>query len=272
MIFAPRSCPSSPGFAITTRILRAATGCEYMRVKLTVVGCSPAWPNPGGAQSGYLLEGPGRLLLDCGPGVLANLRRLENRWPRVDAIAITHWHLEHWGDLVPWVWGAMVGPGRDDPLIELWLPPHGVAHLRDFGERLGWPEMWDAAFVLREFSDEEPFEAAGLTVQAVQVPHYRLVTYGFRVSNGACLLAYSGDSAPSDELCEVARDADLFLCEATLERGELDGEPRGHLSADEAVAAFEVSGARRLLLTHRPDELPLDGGLEQASDGLELRF
>ncbi len=42
-----------------------------MSVKLIVVGCSPAWPNPGGAQSGYLVEGPGRLLLDCGPGVLA---------------------------------------------------------------------------------------------------------------------------------------------------------------------------------------------------------
>ena len=39
-------------------------------VKLTVVGCSPAWPNPGGAQSGYLVEGSGRLLLDSGPGVL----------------------------------------------------------------------------------------------------------------------------------------------------------------------------------------------------------
>ena len=44
-------------------------------MKLTVVGCSPAWPNPGGAQSGYLLEGgSGRLLLDCGPGVLPALR------------------------------------------------------------------------------------------------------------------------------------------------------------------------------------------------------
>ncbi len=81
-----------------------------MSVKLTVVGCSPAWPNPGGAQSGYLLEGPGRLLLDCGPGVLAKLRERE-AWPHVDAIAITHWHLDHWGDLVPWVWGSTLGPG-----------------------------------------------------------------------------------------------------------------------------------------------------------------
>ena len=45
-----------------------------MAVRLTVVGSSPAWPNPGGAQSGYLVEGPGLLLLDCGAGVLARLR------------------------------------------------------------------------------------------------------------------------------------------------------------------------------------------------------
>src|SRR5215475_5726486 len=91
MIFAPRSWPSRPGFAMTTRIF-PATIRKYRSVHLTVVGCSPAWPNPGGAQSGYLLDGPGRLLLDCGPGVLARLRE-ESAWPEVDAIAITHWHL-----------------------------------------------------------------------------------------------------------------------------------------------------------------------------------
>ena len=95
-----------------------------MSVKLTVVGCSPAWPNPGGAQSGYLLEGPGRLLLDCGPGVLAKLREHES-WPALDAIAVTHWHLDHWGDLVPWVWGSTLGPGQDVDQPELWVPPEG---------------------------------------------------------------------------------------------------------------------------------------------------
>jgi ribonuclease BN (tRNA processing enzyme) len=88
-------------------------------------------------------------------------------------------------------------------------------------------------------------------------------------SNGA-VVAYSGDSAPSDELVDAARDADLFVCEATLLRGELDGEPRGHLSLDEAVEAFEASGAKRLLLTHRPCELPVPDGYELAYDGLEL--
>jgi hypothetical protein len=37
------------------------------------------------------------------------------------------------------------------------------------------------------------------------------------------------------------------------------------------VAAFTASGARRLVLTHRPHELAVEDGLELAFDGLELQ-
>ena len=240
-----------------------------MAMKLTVVGCSPAWPNPGGAQSGYMVEGPGRLLLDCGPGVLPHLRKREG-WPQVDAIAITHFHLDHWGDLVPWVWGRMFGLGRGQAAPELWLPPGGRGELAAFGDRLGGRTMFERTFDLREYEDERPFVAGGLEVTPFRVPHYTFRTYAFRVTNERRSLAYSGDCGPSAKLSEVAHGVDLFVCEATLERPELDGEPRGHLTVDEAVDAFERSGAKRLLLTHRPEELPLDGGLELAYDGLEL--
>jgi ribonuclease BN (tRNA processing enzyme) len=63
-----------------------------------------------------------------------------------------------------------------------------------------------------------------------------------------------------------------MICEATLIAAKPEGGTRGHLSADEAVAAFRDSGAKRLLLTHRPDELPLDPGLERAYDGYELEL
>jgi ribonuclease BN (tRNA processing enzyme) len=239
-----------------------------MEVQLKVVGSSPAWPNPGGAQSGYLVNE--RLLLDCGPGVLGRLRLQNGRWPEVEAIVITHFHLDHWGDVVPWVWGSMFGLGRDQKRPELWVPPDGTEELELFGERFGTPWMFERTFDIHEYAEDEPFEVAGLDVHAIRLPHYTLRTYGLRVSDGARTLAYSGDSAPSDRLVQLARGADLFVCEATLERGDLDGEPRGHLSVDEAVAAFEASGARRLLLTHRPDELPVADGLELAFDGLEL--
>jgi ribonuclease BN (tRNA processing enzyme) len=235
-------------------------------MKVTVVGCSPAWPNPGGAQSGYLVEASERLLLDCGPGVLTRLREAET-WPRVDAIAITHFHLDHWGDLVPWTWGSQFGPGRDAPKVALWLPPSGGEALRHFGTHFGSERMFEEAFDLREYDEGEGFVAAGLRVTPVRVPHYEIETYGFRITNGERTLAYSGDSAPSDALVAVARDADLFLCEATLGVPREGGGTRGHLSAQEAVAAFERSGAKRLVIVHRPDELPLDGNLERASDG-----
>jgi ribonuclease BN (tRNA processing enzyme) len=240
-------------------------------VRLTVVGSSPAWPNPGGAHSGYLVEGPGRVLLDCGPGVLPRLRERDG-WPRVDAIVITHFHLDHWGDLVPWVWGAMYGLGRDAPRPELWLLPGGAQHLAGLGTRLGFPDMFERTFTIREYQDGVAFPAGGMSVTPRRLPHYTLETYGLRVTNERRTLAYSGDAAPSTELVELARDADIFLCEATLERGDLDGEPRGHLSLDEAVTAFEASGAKRLLITHRPLELDVDAGLELAYDGLELEL
>jgi ribonuclease BN (tRNA processing enzyme) len=236
-------------------------------VRLTVIGCSPAWPNPGGAQSGYLLEAGGkRLLLDCGPGVLARMRERES-WPQVDAIAITHFHLDHWGDLVPWVWGSMYLFGVEQQFPELWVHHGGRTILEEFGVRFGFPDMFDRVFSVREFGDDGPFAAAGFTVEPIRLPHYRVETYGFRVTADGATLAYSGDSAPAPALGDLAREADLFLCEATLVHGDADGEPRGHLSADEALDAFESSGASRLLLTHRPAELPLDVGLEQVAEG-----
>ena len=242
-------------------------------MRLRVIGSSPAWPNAGSAHSGYVVESDGRrLLLDCGPGVLARLRE-DEAWPRIDAIVISHFHLDHWGDLVPWVWGSSYRSGQGDERPELWVFRGGRAHLAKLGGELGFSDMFERAFRLCEYDAETPFAtAAGLDVLPVRLPHYTLETYGLRVANARRTMAYSGDAGPSDQLVELARDADLFLCEATLERGELDGEPRGHLSADEAIDAFGRSGARRLLLTHRPEELELDEGLERAYDGLEIQL
>jgi ribonuclease BN (tRNA processing enzyme) len=235
-------------------------------VRLTVIGCSPAWPNPGGACSGYLVDD--RLLLDCGPGVLAKLREREP-WPTVEAIAITHLHLDHWGDLVPWVWGNLFGPGRDSRPA-LWLPPGSREALKPLLARLGSEDMLDRAFEVTEYESRRPFTTAGLEVTAIPVVHYSIDAYGFRVQGDSRLFAYSGDSGPCPALTEIAAGADLFLCEATLERGELEGDDRGHLDVDEAVEAG--SGAKRLVLTHRPRELPVPDGIEMAYDGLELEL
>jgi ribonuclease BN (tRNA processing enzyme) len=240
-------------------------------MKLTVIGSSPAWPNSGGAHAGYLVEDPGSTLLDCGPGVLSRLRKRDG-WPKVTAIVITHFHLDHWGDLVPWVWGSLYRKGQGDSSArpELWLPPAGAQQLEHFGCLLGSPDMFERAFEVREYMPDAPFESGAHTVTAVQVPHYRIEAYALKVSDGERTLVYSGDSGPSTTLGRLARQADLFLCEATLASGELDGEPRGHLSLPEAITTFKSSGAKRLLITHRPQELKTE--TELAHDGLVLEL
>ena len=238
-------------------------------MRLHVIGSSPAWPNAGSAHSGYLVESDGgRLLLDCGPGVLARLRE-DEPWPSIDAIVISHFHLDHWGDLVPWVWGSSYRSGKGDERPELWVFRGGRDHLEKLGAELGFPDMFERTFTLVEYEAGTRFStAAGLDVLPLRLPHYTLETYGFRVTNGSVTLAYTGDTGPSDHIADLARDADLMVCEATLETGEADGEPRGHLSVDEALDAFAASGARRLLLTHRPSELAVPAGVELAHDGL----
>jgi ribonuclease BN (tRNA processing enzyme) len=239
-----------------------------MAVRLDVIGSSPAWPNPGGACSGYLVDR--RLLLDCGPGVLSKLREREP-WPTVRAIAVTHLHLDHWGDLIPWVWGSLFGPGASTPKAELWLPPGAHDELRPFLAKLGGADMFDRAFLVREYESRVPFTAAGLEVTAVPVRHYEMRAFGFRV-RGDRVLAYSGDSGPCDSLEEIARDADLLLSEATLENGGYDGPGRGHLSPEEAQEAASDARALRTILTHRPVEREAPPGTEVAHDGLVIDF
>jgi ribonuclease BN (tRNA processing enzyme) len=110
--------------------------------------------------------------------------------------------------------------------------------------------------------------AAGLNIGPIDVDfgrtqHY-LPTWGARLTAGGAVLVYSADSGPTPALVELAREADLFLCEATLlTRDEEEAVP-GHLTAAEAGTIAQAAGARRLLLTHLWPELGLPALLAAA--------
>jgi ribonuclease BN (tRNA processing enzyme) len=213
-------------------------------------------------HSGYLLaHDGGRLLIDCGPGVLSRLREHED-WPTVDAIAITHMHIDHYGDLAAWLWGQLHVPAPGSQAPKVWLPPGGRETLYHLASR------FHEVFEIEEYGDGIPFETAGFTVSPVRVAHYTQPTWGFRVEADGKVAAFSSDTGPTPALTNLANGADVFVCEATL--GDAESGPRGHLTAAEAEAAG--AGARRLLLVHRPAELATPDALELAYDGLELEL
>ena len=84
-------------------------------MRITVLGKSPAWQDADGACSGYLVEGGGQtVLLDCGAGVFAKLRRFVD-YVDVDAVVISHLHADHILDLVPFASGLRYAP-RQQPV------------------------------------------------------------------------------------------------------------------------------------------------------------
>jgi ribonuclease BN (tRNA processing enzyme) len=64
------------------------------------------------------------------------------------------------------------------------------------------------------------------------------------------VVAYTGDTGPSSHILDLARDADLFIAEATYPEHVPDDAARFLSSARQAGADATRAGVRRLLLTH----------------------
>ena len=90
---------------------------------------------------------------------------------------------------------------------------------------------------------ERPF-----TVTTVRT-HHPVETHALRVEAGGRSLVYSADTGESDALVELARDADLLLCEASWPH-EPAQPPGLHLSGRQAGEHAARADAQRLLLTH----------------------
>ena len=87
-----------------------------------------------------------------------------------------------------------------------------------------------------------------VTVRQVVHP---VTAYALRVEAGGRTLAYSGDSGVCPGLEDTARNADLFLCEASFMEGA-PNPPDLHLTGAEAGRTATEAGSHRLLLTHIP--------------------
>lgn len=223
-------------------------------MQLTVLGRSPASPNPGEACAGYLVEGGGsRVLVDIGPGVVAQLVRRHHP-DELDAVVVSHMHADHMLDLVTlrYVYPWRARP--KDQRLRVVMPPGSADQLLELARGVGNANHFEACFRLSEHDGSTPFSFGGLSLQPVQTQHY-IPCWGFRIQGDGRTLAYTADTAPCGGLTDLADGPDLLLCEATLRSLDEDAappEPRGHLLPAEAGAAAREGGAQRLVLTHLP--------------------
>jgi ribonuclease BN (tRNA processing enzyme) len=244
-------------------------------VRLTVVGCSGSLPGPESAASCYLVEAAGgRLVLDLGNGALGALQRHISLGD-LDAVLLSHLHPDHCLDMCGLYVARRYGPVHTSARIQVWGPAGTAARLAGAYGLPVDPGMTEE-FDFRSYP-EAGFEMGPFRIRAAPVVHPG-PAFGLRIEHAGRILVYSGDTAPCSSLVELARGADVLVCEAGFP-DEVDNPPGLHMTGTEAGAHAQAARVRSLIVTHVPpwgDPIGaktdaarvFDGPVQQARPGL----
>ncbi len=218
-------------------------------MELTLLGTGTCAPNPRRGPAGYFLShGPSRFLIDPGPGACHRAVTAGHDPYDVEAIVITHLHLDHTGDLMPYLFNYKHRPGGDPRADIKIIAPEGFNQtyqklLEVYG---GWVVSDEYSVRIEEMSDTI-LESQGLTIRSLPVAH-SAGAIGYRFQKGAGRsLVYSGDTGYCDELIELAMGADALLVECSFPDGAgMDG----HMTPEDVARTAVMSGVKKLILTH----------------------
>jgi ribonuclease BN (tRNA processing enzyme) len=216
-------------------------------MRLHVLGSSGGYPVPDNPCTGFLLEqGEARIWVDAGTGTMAAVQRLLPL-ERIDALVVSHVHADHCADLFTLYVALrfrMQGPLRKP----LWAPREVWEIVPRFLDPSGGGALkLEEAFDFHPLEDGCEAEIAGVRFRCARTDH-PVETLALRAEAGGAVLAYSADTGPGADLTGLARNADLFVCEACYQDAAL-GAPV-HLSARQAAGLARRSGVRELALTH----------------------
>jgi ribonuclease BN (tRNA processing enzyme) len=244
-------------------------------MRLTILGGSAAAPNIGQGCSGYLIAAERtRLVLDLGPGTLAELRRHAD-YRGLDGVIASHMHLDHTLDLLALGFALAYDPVRPAGRLPLWLPPDGDRFLdraaAAFAEPSELTRAFSDAFALGLYDPASPLIIGEATIRFAPTEHY-VPCWAIRVTigDGSADVVYTADTGPAADLVDFARGAAALIAEATYldppdpPRRRTSAGGRGHLTAGEAGQLARAAGVRTLVLTHLCETVGIECVRERA--------
>lgn len=177
---------------------------------LTFLGTGSAMPTGKRFQTGLLLNaGEDSLLIDCGSGVLHSLAETDVGYEGVDAVLLSHHHLDHVSDLLVllkarWLAGetelTIAGPPGTEPLLE---------NLFEAFEYMAG--RFD--LTVREFESGDEFQLLGYDIEATETVHsmYCLAYRIERTDGDGGTFVFGADSEASVDLIEFADGASVLV-------------------------------------------------------------
>lgn len=225
------------------------------------------------------------MLLDCGPSAVHRMAAEQLDWAAVDAIWISHFHLDHVGGLAPFLFAMKYAPATRERTAPLGIfGPAGLGGLLAKFDDANDYRLFEQRFpvTVDEVETLERFEpVAGVTAVAARTPHTP-ESHALHLGDAdGTTLVYTSDTGFHEPLASLAGNADLFLLECSF----VENKPvEKHLELAEAIYLVRKAKPRRAMLTHlypEWDDVEFSGAVAEletgcpvieAVDGLRLEF
>jgi len=269
-----------PGRATPARAPGGFRGGSFQPVapfSVIIVGSGSPQYAPDRSSPSALIQYQGRFfLVDMGNGTQARLNELGLIPRQIEALLLTHHHLDHNEEFGPLLMhtrlmGArpeIVGPPTTQKLVDFTLD----FYAEDIAYRLGRLGRTMQDFdhpTARELQGGEHFALGGMQVSTTRVNH-TIHTVAYRFDAGGQSIVISGDLSYTESLIDLAHGADVLVIDsgaAIVRQGRAvpGGRPGGpgtpsevgrsdgvnpHGSFEDVVTMARKSGAKRLVLTH----------------------
>jgi ribonuclease BN (tRNA processing enzyme) len=244
-------------------------------VRVTFAGSGDAFGSGGRLQACIHVRAEAHppVLLDCGATSAVALKRQGLDPNEVAAVFVSHRHVDHFGGLPHLILDGQFRR-RTAPLTVAGPPGTGRWLTEAMEVMFPGSSTVDRRFavdVVELEPDGRPTTIGTATVRAWQVDHGLAggPFLGLRLEIGGRTIAYTGDTAWTDTLIELAAGADLLIAEAYF----WDKPVPYHLRHADLVAHRHQLTSRRTILTHLSEDMLAHAdhaAFAAAHDGLVL--
>ena len=225
-------------------------------MKLTILGSGTAAPLLEKSNAAYLLEIDNlKFLLDSGAGTTRRLLEVKADLFDIDHIFYTHLHNDHINDLGAIIWSNNYG-GTRKKALNLYGPKGFKKYYRILLNKLLKPPKLYFGVNLKELKNSH-LKIGSITVKTHKIRHSsttKSIAYRFEFKGKS--FVYTGDAEYTDDVTEIAKNADVLLTECSLPDSKKE---EGHLTPSLAGKIAAKAGVKHWILTHfYPEVLKTD--------------